>query len=121
MMDLEAQRASVVLAAVVLVTFGLLLPGRRLRSTLSTLLAGGLIGGVAYPVALCLFMGLASGLSTPAFFWDRFRFASRIYATSVTLDALPRGAALGLLVGVFVIWRRGRAKPAGAATGALDA
>jgi hypothetical protein len=120
-MNLDAQWTSAVLAAGILLACGFLLPGRRARKTALAMLIGGAIGAVAYPLVLCLFMGVAAGASRdPAHFGVRFRHAFRIYALSATLDAMSRGTALGMLTGVVLAVRRGRRASTGPALAGPD-
>ncbi len=111
-MNLESNPVGLALGVLLLVACGALLPGRRRGAAVGSILLGTAIGAVTYPLALCLFMGLAAARSVPqGHGWVRFQFAFSTYAQSAPGESIPRGAVLGAFVALsWGFWRHMRAR-----------
>lgn len=99
--------------AIVIVGFcGVLLPERQRRTVLWSAAVGTVIGGIAYPLMICVFMGFAAALRySGSAWWDIGKLTFITYAKSATVDLVPRGAGLGFLTSfAFTFWRSRRTK-----------
>ena len=107
MIHVEAQHVSMVAGGLLLLGCGALFPTRRGYAVLAPILIGIALGAVAYPLLLGLVMGCRSALHEPTRrFWSSFRDVGRFYALAPVNDTVPRGAVLGLLLGLVVGLRR---------------
>jgi len=115
----DAQRFSVTAGVVILLARGVLCRNRRNWLLVTTSAIGAALGAVAYPGLLGLVMGYRAAMAAPpGRFWRmEFQELSIFYTIAPVADTIPRGAALGLLVGLAVgllwtsRWRQPRPTP----------
>ncbi len=103
----DAQHASEALGVFLLLACGVLFPKRRGCAVIAPVLIGLALGAAGYPFLLGLVLGCRSAAEGPArLFWSTFRDVGSFYALAPVTDTVPRGAVLGLLLGLVVGLRR---------------
>jgi len=111
----DGRRSILIAGSVVPRACGLSYRDRRTWRLIVASVSGSALGAVAFPRLLGLWMGYRAAMDAPSapFWWKEFHELIQFYTIVAVADSIPRGAALGLLVGLIggFLWPLRRRKP----------